>query len=127
MTRGTRTHKLSLNALLVCCCICVAGCSSSSGPDAGWQKKNKELIGKYNLSERKLPELPRASIASNLEPAEVTSIDKLDSIALYPGVNAKLFLGKWYDRGHSSFDTQCRNSGRNLTCGQICICPGRFY
>ena len=93
MTRGTRTHKFPLNGVLVCCCIFIAACSSFSGSDAGWQEKNKELIGKYNLSERKLPELPRASIASNLEPAEVTSIDKLDSIALYPGVNAKLFWG----------------------------------
>jgi gluconolactonase len=73
--------------------ITLANCSSTSRTETQWQNKNKELITKYNLSERELPDLPKAPVASNLEPAKVTALDRLDSITLYPGVNARLFWG----------------------------------
>jgi gluconolactonase len=58
-----------------------------------WEKKNTELIKKYNLTERQLSGLPKTSIESNLEPAKVTSMSSLDSTELYPGVKAKMFWG----------------------------------
>ena len=88
-----RINRFAFNALLAVCLISLTRCTSTSGTETDWQKKNKELIAKYNLKERGLSGLPKTTIVSNLEPAKVTSLDKLDSIALYPGVNAKIFWG----------------------------------
>ena len=87
------TDKLAFNGMLAICCICLAHCSSSPGSDPGWQTKNKELIAQYKLTERKPPELPKTTIESNLESAKVTSLDKLSSVDLHPGVKATLFWG----------------------------------
>jgi gluconolactonase len=91
--RAIWTTKIVFSTLPVACLLCLTHCTSSSGTEQEWQKKNKELIAKYKLTEKEPAELPKTSIASNLEPATVTSLHKLDSFALYPGVNAKLFWG----------------------------------
>ena len=88
-----RTNKTAFNALLAIVLVGFTNCNSSSGSESGWQKKNEDLIRKNNLTEKKLAGLPQNSIASNLDAAKVTSLDKLDSIKMYPGVNAKLFWG----------------------------------
>lgn len=91
--RATRMNKLACSGLLATVLFTFTHCSSTSPAESDWQEKNKELIAKYNLKERELSGLPKTTIASNLEPAKVTSLEKLDSIALYPGVQAKLFWG----------------------------------
>jgi gluconolactonase len=58
-----------------------------------WQKKNDALISKYDLKVRELPGVRQSKIESNVEAAKVNSIDNLDSIGLYQGVNAKVFWG----------------------------------
>jgi gluconolactonase len=62
-------------------------------PTPEWQKKNKELIRQYSLTEKMLTGLPKTKIASNLEPAKVTKLDSVATASLYPGVNAKLYWG----------------------------------
>lgn len=62
-------------------------------PTPEWQKKNKELIRQYSLTEKMLSGLPKTKIASNLEPAKVTKLDSAATASLYPGVNAKLYWG----------------------------------
>lgn len=89
--RAMLTNKIVSNSLLAISLMTLMHCTSTSGSE--WQKKNEELIEKYDLKVRNLPGLPETKVASNLEAAKVTSLDKLDSIPLYPGVNAKLFWG----------------------------------
>jgi gluconolactonase len=91
--RVLQTNKIVLNVLLAVAFGSLTHCTSSSGSEPGWQEKNKELISKYNLTERQLSDLPESALTSNLEPAKVTGLEKLDSVALYPGVNARLFWG----------------------------------
>jgi len=91
--RYIRTNKTAFNGLLAILLVGLTNCNSSSGSESGWQKKNEDLIRKNNLTEKKLAGLPQNSIASNLDAAKVTSLDKLDSIKMYPGVSAKLFWG----------------------------------
>jgi len=88
-----RTNKMAFNGLLAIVLIGLTNCNSSSGSESGWQKKNDELIKQHNLTAKKIDGLPQTAIASNLEPAKVTSLDKIDSITIHPGVNAKLFWG----------------------------------
>jgi gluconolactonase len=68
-------------------------CSSDSGSETEWGKKNKKLIKQYNLTMRELSGLPDPGVESNLLPAKVTSIDSLVNVALHPGVEAKMFWG----------------------------------
>ena len=110
-----RINRFAFNALLAVCLISLTRCTSTSGTETGWQKKNKELIAKYNLKERELSGLPKTTIVSNLEPAKVTSLDKLDSISLVPGCTCQTFLGKRYHDQCAATGTQCKNSGRS-TC-----------
>lgn len=91
--RAIRIEKTIFSGLLAIALIGLTHCTSSSGSEANWQKKNGELIAKYNLKEREPEGLPKTTTESNLEPAKVTGLDKLDSVVLYPGVNAKLFWG----------------------------------
>src|SRR6188508_435381 len=91
--RSTRMTKAIFSCLLVTIVIFLTLCTSASGPEPEWTKKNKELIKQYNLTERELPGLPESKVASNLEPAKVTVVDSLASASLHAGVNAKLFWG----------------------------------
>ena len=91
--RAVQIDRIAFNGLLAVCFIFLTHCTSSSGSVSDWQKKNEDLIKLHNLAVKKLSGLPKTTIASNLEPAKVTGLDKLDSVALYPGVDAKLFWG----------------------------------
>lgn len=71
--------------------IAVTGCQSEAG--AEWQKLNQQLISKHNLKVRNLSGLPNNEIKSNLKDGQVASVDKLDSVELYPGVKVRMFWG----------------------------------
>ena len=83
------TNKIIFRCLLAAILIVMTQCTSV--PD--WQKLNKELIKKYDLTVRELPGLPKTKIKSNLEPGKVTSLDSLINTELYPGVDARIYWG----------------------------------
>jgi len=87
--RRPLTNLIVFSCLLAFPGVFLSSCSSSSA----WEQKNKELIAKYDLTVRTLSGLPNSFVASNLEAAQVTSIDSLQTVTLHPGVNAKLFWG----------------------------------
>lgn len=91
--KATRMQNVICNGLLVLALMVQTGCTSTSGSEAGWEKKNKELISKYKLTEQPIPTLPATAVKSNLDAASVTSIDKLSSLELHPGVTGKVFWG----------------------------------
>ncbi|HRI78706.1 MAG TPA: SMP-30/gluconolactonase/LRE family protein [Cyclobacteriaceae bacterium] len=84
------SHRFLAAGLAIVMGAAILQCTS---PGPAWQKKNKELIGQYNLSVRELPGLPPSKVESNLEVAKVKSLDSLTQTALYTGVNAKIFWG----------------------------------
>jgi gluconolactonase len=87
--KRTLAKNLIISGLLVLFLLILTQCV----PTPEWQKKNKELIKQYSLTERNLTSLPKTKIASNLEPAKVTKLESVASTSLYPGVNAKLYWG----------------------------------
>ncbi len=91
--KSTLTSKAVFSGLFAAIVIVLTYCTSASGPEPEWAKKNQELIKQYELKVRELSGLPEPKVASNLEPAKVTSIDSLAKAALHPGVNAKIFWG----------------------------------
>lgn len=91
--RATRLQQSVCFGLLAFTLIAFANCTSSSGAEGGWEKKNKELIAQYDLKKQQLFPLPAALVPSNLEAAKVISLNGLDSVKLYPGVSAKMFWG----------------------------------
>jgi gluconolactonase len=93
MKSALTMNKFVCSGLLLVCFFCLTHCNSSSGSETGWEQKNEALIKENNLTVRELSGLPRTTISSNLEAAKVTSLDNMDSIVLYPGVQAKLFWG----------------------------------
>jgi gluconolactonase len=86
-------NKIVFYGLLAMTFIGLTHCTSSSGTQPDWQKKNDKLIEQHNLTVKKLSGLPQTAVASNLKEAKVESLDKLDSIEMYPGVHAKIFWG----------------------------------
>jgi gluconolactonase len=80
-----------IHGLLVISLFVLTRCSSTSA--SGWEKKNEELIEKYDLEVRQLNGVPDITIASNLEAARVNSVDSLQTAELHPGVQAKVFWG----------------------------------
>ena len=71
---GTRSkNKIVIAGLLVISLIVLTYCSSVSE----WDKKNQELIEQYDLQVRQVAGVPNSTIASNLEPARVKSLDSL--------------------------------------------------
>jgi gluconolactonase len=69
-------------------------CKNTPDAATGWQQKNEELIKQYDLKVRTISGLPSdIAAASNLEAGKVQSLNNLDSVLLYPGVNAKFFWG----------------------------------
>ncbi len=91
--RATLTNRIVIYGLLATSLLILTHCTTTSDSQPEWQKKNQKLIAEHKLNVRELSGLPKTTIASNLEPAKVIGLDKLDSIGLYPGVNAKLFWG----------------------------------
>jgi gluconolactonase len=91
MTRTITTNVIG-SALLAIIAFATTQCTSPSAPE--WQQRNSELINQYNLTVRDLPGLPAHDIDSNLESGKVKNLDTVDSIELYPGVNARIFWGR---------------------------------
>lgn len=89
---GQRSNKIFFYFILSAA-IAIAMTSCTSSPETEWQKLNQELIRKHNLKVRNLSGLPTNDIVSNLKDGQVTSLDKLDSVDLHPGVKAKMFWG----------------------------------
>ena len=87
----TRKNKIVINCLLVASLFGLGYCSSP--PASEWQKKNDELIRKYDLKVIQPANVPRSAIESNLEAAKVKHLESLDSMELHPGVSAKIFWG----------------------------------
>lgn len=85
--------KLLFGTLAATCLLVLSDCTSTHTAGQEWEQKNAELIKEYDLKTRTLSGLPETTIASNLEPAKVKSLDTIGSIMLHPGVNAKLFWG----------------------------------
>lgn len=79
------------NILLAAIAIALTMCKSSPTPE--WHAVNQALIKEHNLTVRELSGLPENNIKSNLEAGQVKSLDQLNSIDLYPGVNATVFWG----------------------------------
>lgn len=89
---GLGSNKIFLYFILsVTIVLAMTRCASS--PETEWQQLNQELISKHNLKVRNLSGLPTHDIESNLKDGQVASLDKLDSVELYPGVKAKMFWG----------------------------------
>lgn len=87
----TLTYKIVINSLLITSLIALLRCTSATSSE--WDKKNQELIEKYDLKIRPLAGVPETKVASNLEAAKVKSLHSLDSTVLHPGVNARFFWG----------------------------------
>ena len=88
--KSTCTHTTTIGSLLLTAILTLTQCAPST-PE--WEKKNKALIKQYQLTERTLSGLPESAIASNLEPAQVTSLDSLTTLELTTGVTARIFWG----------------------------------
>jgi gluconolactonase len=85
------TKRIFNSVLLAITIFAMVQCKQSTAPD--WQEKNEALISQHNLSVRALSDLPNNDIQSNLVAGKVINLDKVDSLELYPGVNAKIFWG----------------------------------
>lgn len=70
--------------------IVLVGCSPS-GPK--WKQKNDALIAEHGLTVRELSDLPEHKIESNLEAGQVTDLETLTTLELYPGITASMFWG----------------------------------
>jgi hypothetical protein len=51
--KSTRKTKAIFSGLLATIVIVLTNCTSASGPEPEWAKKNKELIKQYNLTEKR--------------------------------------------------------------------------
>lgn len=71
--------------------LLLLGCNTSDRPE--WEKRNSELIQKFGLPIRNIPNLPSTGVASNLKVGTLKHLGDMDSILLYPGVTAKFFWG----------------------------------
>jgi gluconolactonase len=108
MIRSTITHDVILSGVLVMSLFALSQCTSA--PASAWEEKNKELISKHNLIARTLHGLPATTTEPNLEPAQVKSLERIDSAVLYPGVNAKIFWGKRRNGRCVTAFSPCKNS-----------------
>lgn len=86
-------NKILSYGLLLLCLNSLTQCTSTSGTEAGWAKKNEDLIAEHKLATREISGLPNNAIESNIEAAKVQSLDDIDSVMLHAGVNAKIFWG----------------------------------
>ncbi|PKQ46683.1 SMP-30/gluconolactonase/LRE family protein [Confluentibacter flavum] len=85
------TNRIFNSVFLVVVTFAMVQCKQSTAPE--WQETNEALISQHSLSVRELTDLPENGIASNLEAGKVINLDKVDSLELHPGVNAKIFWG----------------------------------
>jgi gluconolactonase len=87
------SNKSFIGGILIIFLLVLSQCQTVSKPAPEWERLNAGLIKKYDLKERSLTGLPETTITSNLEPAKVKELNQLDSISIYPGVNATIFWG----------------------------------
>lgn len=80
-------HSVLLGAIVITLSMC------KSSPTPEWHSVNQALIKEHNLTVRELSGLPDAPVPSNLEDGKVTSLERVASTSLYPGVDAKIFWG----------------------------------
>jgi gluconolactonase len=102
--KPTMKKLFFLASLVVLATLILSHCT----PAPEWQKKNKELIKQYSLTERKLTGLPKTKIVSNLEAGKVTSLQSIASTELYTGVTAKLYWGQGTMTGILQLDPNAR-------------------
>lgn len=81
--------RIIVPGFLIIIMIIMGRCTSA--PE--WQKKNGELIKQHALTVRQLSGIPKTNVESNLTAGEVTSLDSLPGIDLFPGVKAKIYWG----------------------------------
>ena len=113
--RISLSTKLLVLGILATVALLFPNCGSVSTSAPEWEQRNEELIKKYDLKVRSLTGLPDNTIASNLEPAKVKSLDELDSISLYPGVKAHLFWGTGTMIGILNIEPNAKIPEENLT------------
>lgn len=58
-----------------------------------WWKTNKTVIDKYELTVRKRSDIPDTGVTPNIEPGQVTCLQDIAQIELYPDVSAKIYWG----------------------------------
>ena len=90
MLRIFTINKILINLLIVLS-ISLIGCNSHTKPE--WESKNSELISKYQLTVKEIPNLPSSLVASNLKVGESKSVQHLDSLELQTNVNARILWG----------------------------------
>lgn len=88
-------RKITKNYIssIVLATLVVGLTTCKQAPTPEWYTVNQNLIKQYNLTVRQLSGLPKMAMESNLNPADVTSLESLPRVELYPGVNAKIFWG----------------------------------
>jgi hypothetical protein len=57
-------NKILFKGLLAISLFSLTQCTSTSGPEPDWAKKNEELIAEHKLTVRELSGLPKNSIES---------------------------------------------------------------
>ncbi len=85
------TKHFMYSSFIAAFTIILVGCSPS-GPK--WKQKNDALIAEHDLTVRELTDLPEHKIESNLEAGQVTNLENLTTLELYPGITASMFWGK---------------------------------
>lgn len=83
------SKRIIVPVFLIMIIIIMGRCTSA--PE--WQKKNDELIKQHSLTLRQLSGIPKINIESNLTAGEVTSLNSLPGVDLFPGVKAKIYWG----------------------------------
>lgn len=69
----------------------VSSCSPSGNE---WERKNRELIKKYGLSERTIERLPAETVKPNLESGQIKNLSSFEPVTLHPGVMARILWAK---------------------------------
>lgn len=83
----TFTQRFITSALTVLLALTLSQCTDV--PE--WQKKNKELISQYSLTERQLTGIPKIKMDSNLDPGVVTTLNNIPVTTLHQGVEARIY------------------------------------
>jgi len=74
---------------LILCFVLITGC----GDQPSWWPVNKKVIKEYGLETRKRSDIPDTKGTPNLEAGQVTYLQDLPQIELYPGVSARIYWG----------------------------------
>ncbi len=66
---------------------------TACGNQASWQKVNDQVKKDNELVDRTRSDIPNTKVVPSLEAGQVSSLQALGSIQLYPGVSAKMYWG----------------------------------